>query len=51
VEEIEGEQSDELKAALPLMPEKRYTGNSRLMPLLDFVAGADWAQIVSSTTG
>ena len=51
MEESDGEQSDELKAALPLMPEKRYTGNSRLTNPIDFVAGVDQVQIVSSTTG
>lgn len=31
LEESDGEQSDELKDALLLMPEKRYTGNFHLI--------------------
>ncbi len=32
VEKVDDEQSDELKAALRLMPEKRYTGTSGHIP-------------------
>jgi hypothetical protein len=50
VEDSDGEQSDELKAALSLMPEKRYTGISGRLSHLSLAAAADWMQIVLLTT-
>ena len=50
IEDSDGEQSDELKAAILLMPEKRYTGTSGHVSRRSLVASVDSMQIVLSTT-
>jgi hypothetical protein len=39
-------QSEELKAALLVVPEKPYIGDSHLIPHHNFPAGVNWTQIV-----